>query len=182
MSAQTPDRSTIESRFREVFTYLGFIAAYARRRGARDPDGIAAEAMAIAWRRLADVPVDDARPWLIVTARNLMMAERRREPATRRHGLDGVDVAAPPQPLAPELDLDPDLAAGLRALSESDREALLLVAWEDLTPALAAASLGITPAAFRVRLHRARRRLSDLLTERVPATGLPGSETNWRQT
>jgi RNA polymerase sigma-70 factor (ECF subfamily) len=181
MSAHTPDRSAIEERFAEVFAHLGFIAAYARRRGARDPDGVAAEAMAIAWRRLADVPVDDARPWLIVTARNLLMAERRREPASGRHRLDGIDVVAPPQPLAPELDLDPDLAAGLRALSESDREALLLVAWEDLTPALAAASLGITPAAFRVRLHRARRRLSDRLTERVPATGLPGSQTNWRQ-
>jgi RNA polymerase sigma-70 factor, ECF subfamily len=182
MGRHRPDRSTIEARFAEVFAHLGFIAAYARRRGARDPDEIAAEAMAIAWRRLADVPVDDPRPWLIVTARNLLMAERRREPAGRRHALDGIDVAASPQPLAPELDLDPDLAAGLRALAESDREALLLVAWEDLTPALAAASLGITPAAFRVRLHRARRRLSDLLTERVPATGLPASQTDWRQT
>jgi hypothetical protein len=46
MSAQTPDRSTIEARFAEVFAHLGLIAAYARRRGARDPDGIAAEA----WR------------------------------------------------------------------------------------------------------------------------------------
>jgi len=182
MSRPRPDRSAIEARFAEVFAHLGFIAAYARRRGARDPDGIAAEVMAIAWRRLADVPTDDARPWLIVTARNLLMAEHRREPAARRHGLDGVEVVAPPQPLTPELDLDPDLAAGLRALSEQDREALLLIAWEDLTPALAAASLGITPAAFRVRLHRARRRLSDLLTERVPATGLQASQTNWRQT
>jgi RNA polymerase sigma-70 factor (ECF subfamily) len=182
MSAQTPDRSTIEARFAEVFAQLGFIAAYVRRRGARDPDEIAAEAMAIAWRRLADVPVDDPRPWLIVTARNLMMAERRREPTGGKHGLDGIDVAAPPQPLAPELDLDPDLAAALRALSEQDREALLLVAWEDLTPALAAASLGITPAAFRVRLHRARRRLADLLGARVPIAGVPPSQPDWRQT
>jgi DNA-directed RNA polymerase specialized sigma24 family protein len=138
--------------------------------------------MAIAWRRLADVPVDDPRPWLIVTARNLLMAERRREPAARRHGLDGSDVAAPPQPLSPELQLDPDLAAGLRALSEQDREALLLVAWEDLTPALAAASLGITPAAFRVRLHRARRRLAHLLSARVPVAGVPPTQPDWRQT
>src|ERR1700722_12701845 len=111
MSAHTPDRSAIEERFAEVFAHLGFIAAYARRRGARDPDGIAAEAMAIAWRRLADVPVAEAPPWLIVTARTLLMPERRREPASRRHGLDAIDIPAPPQPLAPELDLDPDLAA-----------------------------------------------------------------------
>ena len=30
--------------------------------------------MAIAWRRLADVPGDDPRPWLIATARNLLLA------------------------------------------------------------------------------------------------------------
>jgi RNA polymerase sigma-70 factor (ECF subfamily) len=47
----------------------------------------------------------------------------------------------------------------LRSLSPLDREALLLVAWEDLTPAQAARSLGIKPTAFRVRLLRARRRL-----------------------
>jgi DNA-directed RNA polymerase specialized sigma24 family protein len=96
MSRQKPDRSAVEARFQDVFAQLGFIAAYARRREAQDPDGIAAETMAIAWRRLADVPVDDPRPWLIVTARNLLMAERRRQPAARRHGLDGIDVAAPP--------------------------------------------------------------------------------------
>jgi DNA-directed RNA polymerase specialized sigma24 family protein len=165
MNNDSLDRGTVEARFAEVFAHLGFITTYARYRGARDPEGIAAEAMAIAWRRLADVPRDDPRPWLIVTARNLLMAERRGEPADGRRELDGVDLAAPDQQLSPELDLDADLAACLGVLSDKDREALLLIAWEDLTPALAAASLGITPTAFRVRLHRARRRLSELLTD-----------------
>jgi RNA polymerase sigma-70 factor (ECF subfamily) len=176
------DRSAVEARFAEVFAHLDFISAYARRRGARDPDGIAAEAMAIAWRRLADVPGDDARPWLIVTARNLLLAERRSEPEAGRQRLGELDVAAPAEPLSPELDLDPELARGLRALSEPDREALLLVAWEDLTPALAAASLGISQTAFRVRLHRARRRLGDLLAERAAVTPVPAAQPNWRQT
>jgi DNA-directed RNA polymerase specialized sigma24 family protein len=35
--------------------------------------------MTIAWRRLGDVPVDDARPWLIAIARNLPLAERRKQ-------------------------------------------------------------------------------------------------------
>jgi RNA polymerase sigma-70 factor (ECF subfamily) len=109
-------------------------------------------------------------------------AERRRGPAVPNRDLDGIDPPAPAQAPPPGLDVDPDLAAALRALSESDREALLLIAWEDLTPSQAAASLGITAAAFRVRLHRARRRLSDRLTERVPAGGLPPSAPNWRQT
>lgn len=150
--------------------------------GARDPDGIAAEAMAIAWRRLADVPADDARPWLIATTRNLLLAERRREPATGSQDFGGVDVTAPEQQFSPELELNPRLAAGLRALPDQDREALLLIAWEDLTPALAAASLGIAPTAFRMRLHRARRHLSDLLDSGTTTAGSASSQPNWRQT
>jgi RNA polymerase sigma-70 factor, ECF subfamily len=116
---------------------------------------LAAETMTTAWRRLADVPSDDPRPWLIATARNLLLADRRRH-AISTADLDGVEPEALP---CPRVDLDPELEAALRSVSAQDREALLLVAWEDLTPAAAAASLGISPAAFRVRLHRARRRL-----------------------
>jgi RNA polymerase sigma-70 factor, ECF subfamily len=158
MAPETNDRSAIEARFAAVFAHLGLITAYSRRRGALDPDGIAAEAMAIAWRRLADVPTDDPRPWLIATARNLVLAERRRHRAPSEN-LDIADLPTDPDAPSPILDLDPELEAALAALSPSDREALLLVAWEDLTPAAAAASLGMSAGAFRVRLHRARRRL-----------------------
>jgi RNA polymerase sigma-70 factor (ECF subfamily) len=162
------DRSAAEARFASVFAHLGLITSYARRRGAHDPDEIAAEAMAIAWRRLADVPVDDARPWLIATARNLLLADRRRrrKPVA---DLDSFEPAAPAELPAPAVDLDPELERALRSLSAHDREALLLVAWEDLTPTAAAASLGISAAAFRVRLHRARRRLLFELESRAGA-------------
>jgi len=152
------DRSAAEARFAGVFAHLGLIAAFARRRGAHDPDEIAAETMAIAWRRLADVPSEDPRPWLIATARNLMLADRRRR-GRPMGDLDGVEPVGPFELPVPAVDLDPELEVALRSLSARDREALLLVAWEDLTPSAAAASLGISPAAFRVRLHRARRRL-----------------------
>ena len=172
-------RDAVEARFAEVFAQLDFISGYARRRGARDPEGIAAEAMTIAWRRLADVPAADARPWLIITVRNLLMAERRSEPAAGRQPLGDIDLPAPADELPVELDLDPGLARGLRALPERDREALLLIAWDDLTPALAAASLGISAAAFRVRLHRARRRLRDLLAEQAAAPPVPARQPDW---
>ena len=170
MKKNTPDRWTAEERFSEVFAHLEFLAAYARRRGARDPDAIAAEAMSIAWRRLPDVPTDDARPWLIATTRNLLLAAHRRD----RHDtdLEGVEIAAAEQQTSGLLDLDPDLAAALRSLPAVDREALLLIAWEDLTPAMAAESLGIAHTAFRMRLLRARRRLSHELTKRPLAESL----------
>lgn len=142
-----------------MFVHLPEVVAYARRRGSYDPEALGAETLTIAWRKLSQVPRDDPRPWLFATARNLVRAEWRgrdnREPGAARP-----EEAA----FAPNLSLlDLELAAAMRSLSPRDREALLLVAWEDLTPALAARSLGITQAAFRVRLHRARRRLQDRL-------------------
>ena len=164
----TSDHRAAEERFRPVFAYLGAVAAYARRRGSRDADAVAAEVMTIAWRRLSDVPRDDPRPWLYATARNLVRADARRSARTAAHGAGQPGDLAPP-PEIPEL--DPALAEALRSLPRLDREALLLVAWEDLTPTQAARSLGINATAFRVRLLRARRRLRTRLDEASNASG-----------
>ena len=161
-------RQSLEARFRAVFTHLPSVIAYARRRGSGDPDGIGAETMTIAWRRLADVPEDDPRPWLYATARNLVLAEWRGSARLTDGDSPELELLqAPPQP--ERHGLDAPVAAALAALSPADREALLLVAWEDLTPTLAAASLGITAGAFRVRFHRARRRFRRALAESSPA-------------
>jgi RNA polymerase sigma-70 factor (ECF subfamily) len=156
-----------EARFRRVFAHLQPVADYAARRGSSDPEAIAAETMAIAWRRLDRVPVDDPRPWLFVTARNLLMAERRK--SWRRSQADRA-LARPEAAPAVE-SADPAVTLALRSLAERDREALLLVAWDDLTPAQAAEALGIAPVAFRVRLLRARRRFARSLA----ADGLPNT-------
>lgn len=155
-------RHAAEERFRSVFSHLGAVTAYARRRGTKDADAIAAEVMTVAWRRLADVPADDPRPWLYATARNLVLAEARRSPRTHEGGAQEREESTP----APELhELDPVLAQALRSLAPFDQEALLLIAWEDLTPTQAARALGINPTAFRVRLLRARRRLRGSLED-----------------
>ena len=140
-----------------MFSHLGAVTAYARRRGHADADAAAAEVMTIAWRRLADVPLDDPRPWLFATARNVVLADLRRA----RTMPGSADTASEIE----ILELDPELESALRSLSYGDREALLLVAWEDLTPTQAARSLGINPTAFRVRLLRARRRLQAKLDD-----------------
>jgi RNA polymerase sigma-70 factor, ECF subfamily len=152
-------RGAIRECVRPSEVHLGFCASA----GARDPEALAAEVMAIAWRKLADLPEDDPRPWLIATARYLILAERRRGGPV---AVDIDEIERSGREVRPlRLDLDPGLEGALLGLSEKDREALLLVAWEDLTPSLAAASLGISAAAFRVRLHRARRRLISALQE-----------------
>src|SRR5512145_3395129 len=98
----TLDRHTAEERFRTVFSHLGAVAAYARRRGNRDADAVAAEVMTIAWRRLTDVPVDDPRPWLFATARNLVLADARRSLVAASAAGEPVDAVPAPDVL--ELD------------------------------------------------------------------------------
>ena len=177
MSRQPHDQ-TPEARFAAVFAHLGAVAAYARRRGAVDSEAVAAEAMTIAWRRLADVPADDARPWLYATARNLVRAEFRRRVTTT--GDAGLEQA--PAPVTAAAELDPAIATALAALSPFDREALLLVAWEDLTPTQAARSLGINPTAFRVRLLRARRRVRAAVEIATVPQPLPRAQTEMETT
>lgn len=55
------------------------------------------------------------------------------------------------------------LAAAVGKLPAAEREVLLLVAWEQLTPAEAAAALGVPPGTARSRLHRARATLRLML-------------------
>jgi RNA polymerase sigma-70 factor (ECF subfamily) len=172
---ETFDRHAAEARFSAVFSHLGAVAAYARRRGNRDADAIAAEVMTIAWRRLADVPVDDPRPWLYATARNLVFADGRRTSFAATSEAGELGAIGP----APEiLELDPALGVALQSLSRLDREALLLVAWEDLTPTQAARSLSINPTAFRVRLLRARRRMRAKLDDASTARPCDSTRTH----
>src|SRR3954463_13015589 len=101
-----------EARFRDVFVHLPEVVAYARRRGSRDPEALGAEALTIAWRKLADVPVDDARPWLFATARNLLLAERRK--ASAAAGRVDILPERPVEAAAPQVaSLDPELEQGL---------------------------------------------------------------------
>jgi RNA polymerase sigma-70 factor (ECF subfamily) len=51
------------------------------------------------------------------------------------------------------------LAAALATLSERDREALTLVAWDGLEHRVAASVMGCSTGAFTVRVHRARQKL-----------------------
>jgi RNA polymerase sigma-70 factor (ECF subfamily) len=59
----------------------------------------------------------------------------------------------------------PALVAAIAALPPAERDVLLLVAWEQLTPAQAALALGVPPGTARSRLHRARAALRLVLAE-----------------
>jgi RNA polymerase sigma factor (sigma-70 family) len=151
-------------RFEALYAaHAGAVHTYAMRRGpAADADDIVAEVFLIAWRRPRDVP-EDARGWLLAVARRVLSNARRgssRADALRAR----LERERPSVPDAVSL-LDRRLLEALLRLSESDREALLLIAWEDLTHRDAARVLGVRESTFGVRLHRAKRRLARALAD-----------------
>jgi RNA polymerase sigma factor (sigma-70 family) len=99
-----------------------------------------------------------ALPWLYGIAGNVLRTHLRRRTARVPAGDAGamdwdavdarIDAGARRQ----------ELRAALSELTDGERELLLLVAWEGLTPSEAAEALGLTPVAARSRLHRARTR------------------------
>jgi RNA polymerase sigma-70 factor (ECF subfamily) len=140
------------------------VLAYSRSMASReDADDAVAEAYAIAWRRQRDIPRGAELGWLIgVTRRVLANARRGRRRAGALHALLDLQPQAPGPDPADRVE-DGDLRDALMALSPLDREAVLLTAWFELSSADAAQALGITPAAFRMRAARARRRLRSAL-------------------
>jgi RNA polymerase sigma-70 factor (ECF subfamily) len=154
-----PDRRT---RFEALYAEHGAaIARYARRRtDEQTAADVVSDVFVVAWRRLDDVP-EDALPWLLGCARRVLWHHHRAE---QRRGrlLARLKSSAPRLAVSIEL-ADSVLSAGLAELSERDREVLLLTAWEGLTADQAATVLGCSAQAFRVRAHRARQRLADVL-------------------
>jgi RNA polymerase sigma-70 factor (ECF subfamily) len=179
----TDDRPILQealaaTRFEGIFrSCYPRVLAYALRRteGREVAEEVVSETFLIAWRRLEAVPLEPL-PWLLGTARKVLGHRRRSERRRAAHltvsSLEGVEVADPQAPVAERLAQKESLAAAFAALPERDREILTLVAWEGLAPREGAQVLGCSTAAFTLRLHRARRRLS----KELAAVGHPPGE------
>lgn len=170
------------------------VKAYVLRRAdASTADDVVAEVFVVCWRRFDEVPVDPL-PWLLGVARRVLSTQRRGErrrgalhdrlvqtagesifevpddfAAKSADGSTGATVQSEDGALAGVADAT--LTEALARLNESDLELLLLIAWDGLSPAEAASVLAIKPATARVRLLRARRRLTQALSrERAEPT------------
>lgn len=119
------------------------------------------------WRRISEVP-DDSIGWLLAVARHVVSGHRRSF-GRRAELLDRLGRLTHPRDAKHDpvsaFDTDPVLQAALQRLSASDREALILDAWLDVTAAQAAVVQGCTPATYSVRLHRARKRVREALQD-----------------
>jgi RNA polymerase sigma-70 factor (ECF subfamily) len=169
-------RELAQARFGRIYHEHGRrILAYALRRvgDPEDAADVVAETFLIAWRRLGDVPTGDGgRLWLYAVARRVLANQHRGERRRTRLGerlAESLRTELATQP-APSGEATEVLRA-MGELSDEDRELLLLVSWEELSPAEAARILGISSLAARSRLHRARRRLRTLLERRETVGG-----------
>jgi len=164
--SETLPRELAEARFSRLYHEHGReITGYALRRVASPEDAadVVAETFLVAWRRLDDVPAGvEARLWLYGTARRILANQRRGESRRTRLG-ERLREALRQEPTIYSTPHRADVLRALSGLSDGDRELLLLVGWEELTPTQAARVLEISPLAARSRLHRARRRLRALL-------------------
>jgi RNA polymerase sigma-70 factor (ECF subfamily) len=107
----------------------------------------------------------DARPWLYGIARNCLFAHRRRQ--RQRAATQTIDRYDDPWTAVDDRLDAANCAVPLRValadLPADERDVLLLVAWEQLTPTEAAEVLNIPPGTARSRLHRARVALKSVL-------------------
>lgn len=151
--------------------------AYARRYGPAElAEDLVSDAFVVAIRREDHLPDDpgEAYAWLVGTIRKIAANQRRRDASYDKYWQEAVRMywsterADSPEIVVAERDA---CLAALANLSAPDRELLLLVAWDGLTPEQAGTALGISRRTLAVRLHRARQRLTlHLVPSPAPAT------------
>lgn len=171
-----------EARFRTLATLVVEpVRRYlARRTDAATADDVLSETLLVCWRKIDEVPVnDEAVPWAIVVARNLLANAQRAE--RRRTRLVGKIIAIDPPASAVEFEgASGDVDAvrdALTRLRRDDAELLRLWAWEGLESPQLATVLGISVNAAAIRLHRAKARLKhELLKSATPAGHVEAEE------
>jgi len=142
--------------FRLIYeSHHAAICAYFARRAPRDEvEDLAAETFTVAWRKLPR-RLEHPLPWLYAVAGNVLNNHRRK---AKRKGALAPDLATGDP--AERLSGDRGLAEAFKALSEREREAIRLVAWEGLSHADAARVVGCSENTFTVRFSRARKKLA----------------------
>ncbi|MCW2767250.1 MAG: putative sigma factor [Nocardioides sp.] len=173
--AQLVKRSLAEPRcFEELVALHGArVHSYLYRRAPGAADDLLSEVWLAAFegRHRFDPDLGVVASWLFGIAHNVLHAHHRRE--RRQVGVAQLGIEDSSEDWsAVDARLDAagvaaELRTALAELSAEERDVLLLVAWEQLTPTEAAHVLGIPAGTARSRLHRARARISAGWPERT---------------
>lgn len=156
------------------------LLAYAMRRSP-DPDeahDIVADTFLILWRRLDAAPGDEEIPlWLYGVIRHVLANRHRTR--LRRERLSA-RLAQLARSAVEAVEIEEVTAAhvrrravmnALQQVNEQEREILLLAAWEELSTAEIAVVLSCSENAAAIRLHRARKRLTEVYRKENERTG-----------
>lgn len=147
------------------------VVAYLRRRiPLNDVEDVLSVVMTRVWQTRDSVPphlLKSPLPWFFGIAHNVVSeyfrsSTRRSDHETIMDPIDVVDDGSSAD-VAESVAESAQVKAALALLSDSDRDVLLLAAWDGLTTAELASVLQVKPAAARVRLHRARIRFAEAL-------------------
>jgi RNA polymerase sigma-70 factor (ECF subfamily) len=169
------DEEEFTAMFREHYPRV--LAFVSRRTDPYRAHDVVADTFATAWRHFGRLPAEPL-PWLYRVARNSLANEERsaRRQVRLAERIAGRGVEPVPDHAASVV-TDTGVRQALGRLSAADREALLLIGWEGLDHTDAARVMGCSAVAFKVRVHRARRRLAKLLEAAdqggPPAAGPP---------
>lgn len=184
-TSRAPDREHI---FRSLYkaVYPDLLRFVQRRADPHYAEDMVADAFLVVWRRLDELPRthERARAWIFGIARNILLnhyrgAERRRALGVR---LANATTYRSADPAAEGVISQVDLAKAWHRLSEIHQEVLALAVFEELNSRHAAAVLGISPVAFRLRLSRARRALQLHLDDLSNQTATSTRNTSERST
>jgi RNA polymerase sigma factor (sigma-70 family) len=168
-NSESPEARGRRDRFDALYReHYGRVLAYVLRRVPREvADDVVAETFLVAWRRLERVP-GEPLPWLLAVARKTLATQHR---SARRHGalLSELTASGLARGRADMGSADDAraiaVAQAVERLAERDQELLKLTVWDGLSTKEAAAVIGSSDVACRVRLHRAKRRLAAALAE-----------------
>jgi RNA polymerase sigma-70 factor (ECF subfamily) len=159
-----------EQRFREIYdaVYVDLLRFVRRRVHPNHAEDVVGDVMLVAWRRLDDIPADlsSTRAWLFGVARKTLQNTRRRDDRNDAVAVRLSEVRHGPADADQHADLVAqrvDIATAWPRLSTLHQEAIALAVLDGLTAPEAAAVLGISRTAFRLRLSRARRTLRRLV-------------------
>lgn len=127
----------------------------------READDIVAETFVRAWIAPGAIRMETVKGYLLSIARNLHIERHRHRSRMTELSGDLRDTAVDPEQAAGSRHELQAVMRALQAMPEVDRSAVLMRA-RDVSYGDIAAALGISPAAARVKVHRARMKLAEM--------------------
>jgi RNA polymerase sigma-70 factor (ECF subfamily) len=146
---------------------LPFVRNLVRRRLGDDPgaeDVVQEVLLSVHVARHTFRPERSLAPWVRAIARNAVVdhVRRRGRHQARRSDVEAAEL--PAEDAAPEAGpLSPEISRALERLPDAQRQAVTLLKIEGLSVAEAAARVGVSQGALKLRAHRGYRTLRDLL-------------------